>query len=351
MWQRDDSYMQVIREAWGDSEPATDMLRLHDRMKKVQESLQGWDFNVFGSVRKTLARLRRELEHTRGQSIGAGPSRKEKRLMSRISKLLSREEIMEKQRSRIDWLKYGDRNTAFFQAKAKERAKTNRIVALQCEDGSVATKQEELEACAVDFYQQLFAAQNNLEPEAILQHVPSKVTDLMNESLIRPFCAEEVEKAIFKMSPNKAPGPDGLTTGFYQKHWDILGPSVTAAVLHFLNGGDMVEDMNRTTIALIPKIKNPQSLKQFRPISLCNVIYKICSKVLANRMRGFLDEIISKEQSTFVPGRLITDNVLIAYECTHYLKRKKARKEHVQLSWIWRKHMIGWSGIIYKGLC
>jgi len=87
----------------------------------------------------------------------------------------------------------------------------------------------------------------------------------------------------------------------------------------------MPDGVNKTTICLIPKVKGPQEMKQFRPISLCNVIYKICSKVLANWIRPFLDDIVSKEQSAFVPGRLIMDNVLIAYECTHYLTRKKGK--------------------------
>jgi hypothetical protein len=102
-----------------------------------------------------------------------------------------------------------------------------------------------------------------------------------------------------------------------------LGPTITSAVLDFLNGGAMPEAINQTTIVLIPKVKNQQDVKQFRPISLCNVIYKLCSEVLANRLRGFLDDIISEEQSAFVPGILITDNILIAYECTHYLKKEE----------------------------
>ena len=121
----------------------------------------------------------------------------------------------------------------------------------------LVTEHVDLEKVARNFYAALFSAQDNLQPEAILEHVPSKVTNSMNEELSQPFSAEEVHRALFMMGANKAPGPDGLTAGFFQHHWQLLGPSITSAVLDFLNGGDMPLAVNNTTLVLIPKVKNP----------------------------------------------------------------------------------------------
>ena len=104
------------------------------------------------------------------------------------------------------------------------------------------------------------------------------------------------------------------------------GGDVTTAVLDYLNYGQMLGSVNFTHVVLIPKVKSPETMSQFRPISLCNVIYKIISKVLVNRMKKVLPRVISESQSAFVPGRMITDNVIIAFEAIHHLKNLQGGK-------------------------
>jgi hypothetical protein len=155
--------------------------------------------NVFGAVKEQINRLRNEIEKERGSSLYRGPTDRERLLMEQLSGLLAREEEMERQRSRVTWLREGDRNTGFFQAKARARGRTNRIHALKWADGSLATDQKELEAIANTFYQNLFCAQDRLQPELVCKHVPVKVNEQMNEFLVREFTPKEVEEALFHM--------------------------------------------------------------------------------------------------------------------------------------------------------
>jgi hypothetical protein len=107
----------------------------------------------------------------------------------------------------------------------------------------------------------------------------------------------------------------------------MVRKNVCNAVIQFLNNGQFDKEINATNIALVPKKKNPSRVIDFWPISLCNVVYKLIAKVLANRHKRVLGEIISLNQSAFIPGRLIIDNVLIAFEAFHTMNSRLFRKE------------------------
>ena len=94
--------------------------------------------------------------------------------------------------------------------------------------------------------------------------------------------------------------------------------------LNVLNLNMPMTEINKTNITLVPKVKNPTKMMDFRPISLCNVKYKLISKVLANRLKVILPYIIFENQSTFLFGRLINDNVLVVFELIHYLDHNKS---------------------------
>lgn len=145
----------------------------------------------------------------------------------------------------------------------------------------------------------------------------------MNTDLTANYTGEEVITALKQMHPTKASGPDGMLSLFYKICWHVLGKDVISYVLDILYKGAPISQINHTHVVLIPKKKRCQSTKDSRPISLCNVLYKLISKVISNRLKHVLPSVISESQSAFFPGRLITDNVLIAYELFHYLRKKK----------------------------
>ncbi|XP_040369229.1 uncharacterized protein LOC112183841 [Rosa chinensis] len=194
----------------------------------------------------------------------------------RYNELLSLGEAYWRQRSRVLWLKEGDLNSAFFHKKASNRRSCNKV-------GSDPT------ALAV-----------------VLEQIHPCIDNDMNSSLLAPYSYEEIKKALFQMHPSKSPGPDGI--------------------LDF--------ESNFTHLTLILKIKELKIAAYFRPIALCNVVYKIASKVLANRLKVILPSIISPLQSAFVPGRLIYDNTLVASEVAHFMHKLRHQNEGFAQKWI-----------------
>ena len=136
----------------------------------------------------------------------------------------------------------------------------------------------------IEYYANLLTTSNPCNLGRILEGVQPVVTEDMRAALARPFNVEEVECAIKDMAPLKAPGPDGMPPLFYQTYWTNIGMDVSQAVLSCLNSRSIMKAINHAFITLIPKEQNLERVSDFRPISLCNVIYKIVSKVIANRL-------------------------------------------------------------------
>ncbi|KAG7535395.1 Endonuclease/exonuclease/phosphatase superfamily [Arabidopsis thaliana x Arabidopsis arenosa] len=230
------------------------------------------------------------------------------------------EEIFWKQKSRANWLDEGDENTKYFHASTKQRRAINRIIGLQDHNGTWIESEEGIEQIAVEYFNTLFTATAHDGEFQVLRDVPEIVTTDMNSSLTREVSLEEVKKAVFEMNPTKAPGPDGMTALFYQRFWPIISADLLATVRSFFATGTLDPRLNMTNICLVPKAGRPKEMSGFRPISLCNVGYKIISKVLSNRLKRLLPKVISETQSAFVARRLITDNILIAQEIFHALR-------------------------------
>ena len=108
----------------------------------------------------------------------------------------------------------------------------------------------------------------------------------------------------------------------YQKYWHIVGADVTKVCLDILNNRSPIASLISIHLVLIPKVKNPRRITEYRPISLFNVMYKFITKALSNRLRRYLGSVISENQNAFVPGRLISDNVAVAFEMMHSMKKR-----------------------------
>ncbi|XP_075492415.1 uncharacterized protein LOC142530463 [Primulina tabacum] len=248
-----------------------------------------------------------------------------KELNEQLASLLLHEEDYWHQRAKQYWLKDGDRNTRFFHTSASARKQTHKMNQLKDVNGNWQEEQSSICEVVHNYFQNLFSEVNNTPNEGLMEgldEVQPCVMNGQNEEMLKPFTTEEFREAGFDMKADKSPGLDGFNPAFFQRFWTLIGTYVVSSCVRWLHDTNLPPKLNDTNVVLIPKCKSPQSMKYLRPISLYNVLYKIISKVLANRLKKVLPHIISPFQSALVAGRAITDNVHIAFEIIHHMKRQ-----------------------------
>uniref|UniRef100_A0A803P8Y0 Reverse transcriptase domain-containing protein n=1 Tax=Cannabis sativa TaxID=3483 RepID=A0A803P8Y0_CANSA len=326
VWLSEPKWDDVALLAW---KCPTHNLEIIPRLVATQSNcaahLNDWNHKKNFHFKNRISSLEKELEQAKNSSNwDLDTVNKIKSLHSHLDALLYKEETYWKQRSRTQWLAQGDKNTKFFHRHASHRRRINRILKLHNSSGTLLTKEEDINHEIESFFQALFTSTNpsNSDMHLALEGIDSRLTDNDKSLLDEIFTVDEIEKAFFQLPADKAPGIDGFNSNFYKANWSLVKNDVISAALSFLNENGNISLLNTTLISLIPKVKQPLSVKDFRPISLCTIIYKIISKTIANRLKLVLNKLISSNQSAFLPGRLISDNIIIAQEVAHTIKLK-----------------------------
>ncbi|XP_071912962.1 uncharacterized protein [Coffea arabica] len=325
-WLQHSDIEEVVGGAWERQQGGSRMYMVQSKIRRVRMDLLGWSKQKCGNSKSLILKVKQEIQEVK-ESRGDGYRIKLAGLKRKLAEAYKQEEIYWSQKARVKWLQEGDKNTSYFHAKVVGRRRMNRISVLKNSSGVWCKDEEETCQEIVEYFQHIYTSERPEEFSEILEGIPQTITDEMNMKLTRKVTEQEISQAVFSMHPNKSPGPDGMSPVFFQKFWSILKVDIICAVNSFFDSGFILKSINETLISLIPKIELPSTIADLRHISLCNVLYKIISKVITNRFKHVLNYCISCPQSAFVHGRQILDNVLIAHEVIHFLKNKRTGRD------------------------
>ncbi|CAN0875023.1 LINE-1 retrotransposable element ORF2 protein, partial [Linum grandiflorum] len=239
------------------------------------------------------------------------------------------EDYFWKTKARNQWILQGDRNTKYFHRIASLNRNKLHTAKLKDDNGIFRTFEEEKQQLAIDYFKRLSSdLPPGFFPHQLCPSLSKSVSSIQNAALLKPVSVQEIKQAVFSLGPNQAPRSDGFTGFLFRDYWNLIHRDLCDAVRSFFASGSLLRNINHTIILLIPKTNNPTIMTQLRPISMCQFLYKIIAKILANRLSLVLPSIIDTHQTGFVKDQRITDNIIIAHEIMHFLKRKTNGSTH-----------------------
>jgi hypothetical protein len=321
-WFTHSEYPALVKDSW-----ARDRRGIVQCLQNVTKDSIIFNKEVFGNIfarKKELEARLRGIQRALEDIDSARLMRLQRELMLEYENILFQEETFWYQKSCEQWVKLGSRNTSFFHAQSIVRRKRNKIHGIRLTSGEWCTDPEIMRTGALNFFKELFCTRQ----EVISNNNEDAISALGEEAvdeLLKPITKKEVYDALMSMKSYKAPGPDGFQPIFFKLFWEDVGDDLWNFVKLAFENGRYDPKICETLIVLLPKGDSQTTFKDFRPISLCNVTYKLISKIIVSRLRPFLDGIVSPLQNSFIPGRSTKDNAIVFQEVLHSMRKSKKK--------------------------
>ncbi|GAA0167741.1 reverse transcriptase [Lithospermum erythrorhizon] len=322
MWIKHKDFQSVVAAVWKQEFFGDPFFIICSKLKALKLFLKEWNRNTFGNVTSMVETAEEDVRQCEVNfELSGSTAHKEALLLAKSKHLqcIDVEEAFLAQKSGIKWMKEGDRSTGYFHAVIKKKNRLKQIPGI-LDDGVWITDKPLIAESASNYFKKAFSGDSNdVHMEDLHNFIPQLVTQDQNDLLMAKPSLQEVKNTVFSLDKSSVAGPDGFNGFFFQEFWNLIDEDVYRAVLYFMDGHAMPRSLTSTVISLIPKCDGPCSWKQFRPISLCNFLNKVISKLLSNRLAIVLPGIISESQSGFVKGRVIQDNIMLTQEFIHHI--------------------------------
>ncbi|KAK9078070.1 hypothetical protein SSX86_002127 [Deinandra increscens subsp. villosa] len=332
---RKPSFLPIVENAWKQFVPGCMMYSVVTKLKSMKKPLRKLALEQ-GNLTEKVIILRSELGRVQEELVNDNSNqalRDEELVYLQALKIAEEdEELFLKQKAKVEWLAAGDQNTSYFHKAVKGWQSRSRIHGILDMQGNYY-EGEQVGDAFVNHFKSFMGCDVSVKPincpaTLFTKKIPRNVADFM----VRPVTNDEIKAAMFDIDDDKAPGPDGFSARFFKCSWSIIGGEVCHAIKEFFDNGKLLTEINATIISLVPKCRSPSMVADFRPIACCNVLYKGITKVICNRLKDSLDLVVSNNQSAFVPGRQISDNVLLTQELMrNYHRKSGARRLAVKI--------------------
>ncbi|XP_074283335.1 uncharacterized protein LOC141607886 [Silene latifolia] len=354
MWTKVNDFQLSVSKVWQTKITGTPMFRVVRKLKLLKPALKGLNKDLFSDIERNADVAHSMLNdcqlQLRSDSTNSVLMDKERQVRESYQLLASEREDYMQQKAKCEWAKGGEANTVMFHQDIRQRQIHNKVLQIENNAGVECKDPNEILQAFLDYYENLLGTR--AQTSDFHRHILAQ-RHRIAASEWDHMCAipseEEISQEVFCIPNDKSPNPDGYTSCFFKASWDIIKNDVCHAVKDFFENRRLLKQLNSTTLVLIPKVDNPRSIKEFKPIACCNTLYKVISKLLCKRISGSLPQIINPAQCAFIQGRSILGNILISQDLVRlYTKSVSPRclmkvelsKAYDSIEWVFVEQML-----------